>query len=560
MMAPILVTGGAHYVAAHLIQRLLADGERVRVLDTSRGAWPHWLPVEHEKLEIIQGDIRNWKTVQQCVEGARHVFHFAGQFSLEFAVEYPRVSSELNLLGFTNLLDSLRQSGFEGKLLYASDDIIYGEQEKQRTLKEKYSYREESTNPLCFELRSAERMAAIYQRYYGINTVALRYFDVYGPQMEGTQYAPTVPNLFCAQVHAEGKVTVMGDGNQCRDFLYIDDAVDLTLACMNTPTPQALNIASGQAASLNDVVRALSRISGKSIDIQRQAERPGDRRRVVGDTLALRKAVGDYKFTTLEEGLRSLLSTVDSSDDTVTDAPVAVEAPSAEIPDAAPEPAPEPIPEPQPEPVAASTAEPEASEPEAPQTAVEAALAPEITPQDPEMTPDFATEEALAAPAPQQENDFITQSSEIDEDTAWQAPDVDMAAAEEQLREIPADESPFVAARGRDDALDEPLMSLEELGELANRANRAEAEARAAGAPVAEKVRNYAPPAPDVSTPYAEEPEPEDDADFEQDETALQEPAAAQPPRPTGWQPPQRKPGTPHAHSVQMRRKLPSQS
>jgi UDP-N-acetylglucosamine/UDP-N-acetyl-alpha-D-glucosaminouronate 4-epimerase len=308
--ARYLVTGGAGFIGSHIVEALARRGERVVVLDdfsTGRrqnlDAVVRGLPAGAPEPEVIQGDIRDAETVRRAMRGVSHVLHQAALPSVQRSVEDPMSSHQVNAGGTLNLLVAARDAGVR-RFVYASSSSAYGDNPQ---LPKVESMTPAPLSPYAVSKLAGEYYCRIFHSLYGLETVSLRYFNVFGPRQDPTsQYAAVVPNFVTAAISGRPP-TIHGDGLQSRDFTYIDNAVDANLkACeaSSRAAGRAYNVACGSAATLLDLLKILERVTGSAIRPVHDATRPGDVRHSLASIDEARRDLGYEPNIGLEEGLR----------------------------------------------------------------------------------------------------------------------------------------------------------------------------------------------------------------------------------------------------------------
>ncbi len=305
-----LVTGGAGFIGSHLVEALLRRGEGVVALDDfSTGRRENLTAAILARQrgaaepEVIDGDIRDPATVRRALRGVQYVLHQAALPSVQRSVEDPGATHAVNVTGTLNLLVAAREAGVR-RFVYASSSSVYGD---SPTLPKVETMTPAPLSPYAVSKLAGEHYCRVFYGLYGLETVALRYFNVFGPRQDPTsQYAAVVPNFVTAALAGRAP-TIYGDGLQSRDFTFIDNAVDANLKACEAPVTvsgRAYNIACGTAATLLDLLRILERLTGSSIRAIHDQPRPGDVRHSLAaiDEACLR--LGYEPKVTLEEGLR----------------------------------------------------------------------------------------------------------------------------------------------------------------------------------------------------------------------------------------------------------------
>lgn len=302
-MSVALVTGGAGFIGSHIVEALLARGERVRVLDDFSSGREENLP-RRGALEVLRGDIRDWDTVQQAVRGVDKIFHEAAFVSVPLSLEDPFTCFEINVRGTVNLLEAALRAGVSNVVL-ASSAAVYGETDAMPLHEDLPAA---PLSPYAASKKADEVYAAQYNAL-GLRVVALRYFNVFGPrQRPDSPYAAVVP-IFADRFMRGETVTIYGDGGQTRDLIYVGDVAraNLLAAEWNGQGPFVFNVCTGQETSLLDLVSTFQTLTGKTLPPQFAPPRPGDIYRSLGRPDRARQWLGFQAETSLESGLRAVL-------------------------------------------------------------------------------------------------------------------------------------------------------------------------------------------------------------------------------------------------------------
>jgi UDP-glucose 4-epimerase len=297
----VLVTGGAGFIGSNLVRHLVERGDDVRVLDNfstgSRGN------LEQLDVEIVEGELRSYERVHNAVRGTEIVFHLGALGSVPRSVQDPLTSNAVNVEGTLNAMLAARDEGVR-RVVFSSSSSVYG---SKRELPVNESLATDPISPYGVAKLAAERYCVSFSRVYeSLETVVLRYFNVFGPRQSPlSQYAAMVP-LFITAIAAGEAVTIFGDGEQSRDFTYVANVIDATVraAGANGANGRIFNIAAGSPASVNAVADAIGRILGKPVDRRHGPERVGDIRASWADVTAAREVLGWEPTVGLEEGLR----------------------------------------------------------------------------------------------------------------------------------------------------------------------------------------------------------------------------------------------------------------
>jgi nucleoside-diphosphate-sugar epimerase len=279
MAERVLVTGGAGFIGSHLVRRLLNDGAEVRVFDNFETGKRENLDEVARDIEIVEADLRDLDAVRRAVDGCRYVLHQGALGSVPRSVANPLESLAVNATGTLNVLEAARDADV-GRVMFASSSSVYGddvEMPKRETAKPK------PLSPYALSKLSAEQACGIFTRLYGLETVALRYFNVFGPRQDPqSQYAAVIPRFVTAMIAGEAP-TVYGDGTQSRDFTYIGNVVEANMLAMRAPAERAVgtdggvyNASCGGRASLLDLVDEINRVLGTSLAPRFEPGRAGD--------------------------------------------------------------------------------------------------------------------------------------------------------------------------------------------------------------------------------------------------------------------------------------------
>jgi nucleoside-diphosphate-sugar epimerase len=297
-----LVTGGAGFIGSNLVGRLLRDGHEVRVLDNFATGHRENLSEFLGDIELIEGDIQSYERVHNAVRGCQLVFHQAALPSVPRSIQDPLTSNAANVTGTLNILLASRDEGVR-RVVYASSSSAYG---ANPDLPKQESMPALPISPYAVAKLAAEGYCRAFHRVYGLETVALRYFNVFGPRQDPlSQYAAVVPRFILAFL-ADEQPIVYGDGEQSRDFTYVDNAVEANLLAAGSEgvAGEAFNVACAERISLNALLSELRSLAGKSIEAKYLDPRPGDVRHSLADISAARERLGYEPRVGVMEGLR----------------------------------------------------------------------------------------------------------------------------------------------------------------------------------------------------------------------------------------------------------------
>lgn len=301
-MAFCLVTGGAGFIGSHLVEALLAHGHAVRVLDDfSTGSRTNLAAVE-DRIDLIEGDLTNFATVREASEGVEIVFHQGALPSVPRSVADPLTTHQVCATGTLNVLMAAREAGVQ-RVVYAGSSSAYGNSER---LPKRETDPTNPLSPYAVAKLTGEHYCAAFSRVYGLETVRLRYFNVFGPrQAPDSPYAAVIPK-FIREMQAGRPARILGDGEQSRDFTYIANVVQANLLAAEAPnvSGRVYNIACGQRTTLLELVAMMNSLLGTKIPPILEQPRPGDVRHSQAD---ISRADADLGYTpriNLEWGLR----------------------------------------------------------------------------------------------------------------------------------------------------------------------------------------------------------------------------------------------------------------
>jgi UDP-glucose 4-epimerase len=304
----MLVTGGAGFIGSNLVHALLERGDDVRVLDNfSTGNRANLAGLRRE-IEIVEGELRSYERVHAAVRGVELVFHQGALPSVPRSVQDPLTTNAVNVEGTLNVLLAARDEGVR-RVVFASSSSVYGNADG---LPRAETQTPQPISPYAVAKLAAERYCSIFADVYGLETVALRYFNVFGPRQDPrSQYAAVVPK-FIRLIAAGSPVPIDGDGDQSRDFTYITNVVDANLAAAQAAgvAGQVLNVATGTSATVNELADAIGRILGRPVERRHREPRPGDVRASWADIGEARRRLGWEPTVDLEEGLRLTVEAV----------------------------------------------------------------------------------------------------------------------------------------------------------------------------------------------------------------------------------------------------------
>ncbi len=304
-----LVTGGAGFIGSNLVAALVAAGERVRVLDNlATSSWEQLDGIpQQSQIERVEGDIRDAAAVARAVSGVEVVLHQAALGSVPRSVETPVESDAVNTGGTVTVLDVARHAGVR-RVIFAASSAAYGE---TPALPKREDMAPMPLSPYAVTKLACEHYLQVFAGMYGLETLNLRYFNVFGPnQTPDGAYAAAIPRFLDAAI-AGRPITIFGDGEQTRDFCYIDNTVRANLLAASSPkklTGQVVNIAGGRRIGLNELCREIGRVMGHDVAVDHVAPRAGDIRHSLADISAARDLLGYEPLVRWEDGLAPTLA------------------------------------------------------------------------------------------------------------------------------------------------------------------------------------------------------------------------------------------------------------
>jgi UDP-glucose 4-epimerase len=306
-MDAYLVTGGAGFIGSNIVKELVHREQRVRVLDNfASGKRENLFEFKGTpNFELIEGDLRSFHTVRTAVKGIDYILHQGALPSVPRSVHDPLTTNDVNILGTLNILEAAKEFGVK-RVIYASSSSIYGENE---SLPKSEVMPVNPLSPYALSKYTGERYCQIFTKIYGLETVCLRYFNVFGPNQDPTsQYSAVVPK-FIRLIFEGKKPTIYGDGTQSRDFTYVTNTVSANLIACTAKgiCGEVFNIACGESYTLIQLVEIINQVLGLTIEPEFAEERPGDVKHSLADISRAKEKLGFRVTTRFEEGLSELV-------------------------------------------------------------------------------------------------------------------------------------------------------------------------------------------------------------------------------------------------------------
>lgn len=311
MSRTALVTGGAGFIGSHLVDRLLETGWRVRLLDDFSSGREANLAHLDGSAELLRGDLRDRALLERALAGVEVVFHQGAVPSVPRSVAEPERTHSVNATGTLGVLEASRAAGVR-RVVFASSSSAYGD---TPVLPKIESMPPCPLSPYALQKYAGERYCQLYHRLYGLETVALRYFNVYGPrQNPNSEYAAVIPRFATACLAGRAPV-VFGDGEQTRDFTFVADAVAANLLAADAPRAagEVVNVAGGRRVSLNQLLAEIRDLTGAAVAPRHEPARPGDVRDSLADLGRARELLGYAPRVDLRTGLARTIESLESA-------------------------------------------------------------------------------------------------------------------------------------------------------------------------------------------------------------------------------------------------------
>ncbi|HHT9134603.1 MAG TPA: NAD-dependent epimerase/dehydratase family protein [Candidatus Avalokitesvara rifleensis] len=304
-MASYLVTGGAGFIGSHVAEELVRRGETVRILDNFDSGTPGNISQFRQDVDLVEGDLQDLSILRKALDSIDYVLHLAAVRSVPRSVDDPLSTNKVNVQGTLNVLWGAKEVGVK-RVVNASSSSVYGGGGKLPQVETQVP---NPLSPYAVSKLAAENYCEVFSKIYDLETVSLRYFNVFGPRQDPkSQYAVVVPIFIDAGLNGR-QVEIHGDGLQSRDFTYIANTVDATLLAAVTPgiSGKVFNIACGKRYSVLDLLKTIEGLLGISIRYVHTKPRPGDARHTQGDISLASQLMGYKPKVSFEDGLRNTI-------------------------------------------------------------------------------------------------------------------------------------------------------------------------------------------------------------------------------------------------------------
>ena len=303
-----LITGGAGFIGSHLVEHFVAAGHRVTVLDDLSSGRRANLAAVRRHIRFIRGSVTDLNTCRRAVEGVDCVLHHAAVTSVQQSVDDPLVTHEVNATGTLHVLLAAREKGVR-RVVYAGSTSAYG---NPATLPNSEDHVTRPLSPYAASKLAGEQYCVAFHATYGLETVVLRYFNIFGPRQDpNSQYAAVVPR-FITMALAGASPTIFGDGKQTRDFVYIANVVHANLLAARAPAAdvagQVFNIGCGKGVSVNQLWEHIRALAGVPVEARYTTGRAGEVRGSVAELAKARRQMGYDPIVDFEEGLRQTIA------------------------------------------------------------------------------------------------------------------------------------------------------------------------------------------------------------------------------------------------------------
>ncbi|MBK8942081.1 MAG: SDR family oxidoreductase [Polyangiaceae bacterium] len=302
----ILVTGGAGFIGSHIVERLVREGHEVKAYDNLSSGKRENLAAVASDVELVEADVRDAPQLDFYAAGCDVIFHEAAVVSVPYSVEHPQETHDVNIQGTLNVLHAAKRRGVK-RVVFACSAAIYGDDPE---MPKRETMRPQPMSPYGIEKLTSEYYLSVWSQLYGVETVSLRYFNVFGERQDpGSPYSGVI-SIFVDRALRGAGVTLFGDGGQTRDFVYVGNVVDANVRAATTPgvAGRAYNVGCGDKTTLLQLLDTIERIVGSKVERTHAPPRAGDIRESIADISKIRAELGYTPAVGVEEGLRRLIA------------------------------------------------------------------------------------------------------------------------------------------------------------------------------------------------------------------------------------------------------------
>lgn len=300
-----LVTGGAGFIGSNIVKKLLFLGHEVRVLDNFSTGSRENISAFQKDIHLIEGDIRSYHIVQKAVDSVDFILHQAALPSVPRSIADPVTTNDVNVNGTLNILHAAEDAGVK-RVVYASSSSVYGNSQE---LPKREDMTPDPLSPYAVSKLAGEKYCKVFANIYGLHTVVLRYFNVFGPQQNPeSEYAAVIPK-FISMILNDEQPTIFGDGEQSRDFTYVENVVAANIAATEADCPPGIvmNCAAHQRITVNQMFRSINEILGKDIRAEYTDSRPGDVKHSYADISLIKRYLEYEPKIFFKQGLKNTI-------------------------------------------------------------------------------------------------------------------------------------------------------------------------------------------------------------------------------------------------------------
>lgn len=304
--ATVLITGGAGFIGSHLVDALLAKGYAVRVLDDLSAGKRSNLPLDNPRVELIEGDVADAALVARVAKGCQAVAHLAAVASVQASVDDPVKTHQSNFIGTLNVCEAMRQAGIK-RVVFASSAAVYGNNGEGEAITEDTP--KAPLTPYASDKLASEHYLDFYRRQHGLEPVIFRFFNIFGPRQDPSSPYSGVISIFAERAEKGLPISIFGDGEQTRDFFYVEDLVDIVVQGLELPVVDegAVNVGLNATTSLNELLAAFGSVVGKLPPVTHLSARSGDIKHSRADNQRLLARFKVPQPTPLSAGLARLM-------------------------------------------------------------------------------------------------------------------------------------------------------------------------------------------------------------------------------------------------------------